>query len=273
MEAHRRRVMDRALEIQSRQAREGEEKVRDAAMRAAAAEVGVDPALLEQAEAELKAEDEARAAAAEKAKQARERAAKERNAKLGRVARYLAVAGALTLGVGVAWRVLSPPPPEPWVEAFSEPGRWALDVNPGTVAGSAFEEEAGRGTVGVIRVESFAPGADGKFVTNLDSVGTLDLSAFSQASFDVRGEGLGTVRLYLEQGDVRWRSPAVPVTSAWTTHTLPFTSFERQQRTQGWKVTGWSHPETVDTLSFKVGHYMNGPEARGEVRIDDLTME
>lgn len=252
---HPRKVLDRAFELQTEREREREAEARDEAWKKAAGEMGVEHDLYDAAR-----RDVARREAAEHARRA------ERRRTFGAVAAGLALAGGLAAGLWALW----PEPTPPWTDDLSGgASHWALDVSGGTQA--RVDWAGDRATVTVDHVQ---PGADGRWVVNLDrQLPAPDLSDFQQVQFRVQGEGLGQVRVYLERPDERWRSPAIPVTSAWTDQTVPFSSFERQVREGGaWKVVGWQHPGQVPGLSFKLGHYINPPEQTGSVQLDDVEL-
>jgi hypothetical protein len=262
---HRQReVLRIAFELQAAQAASEEQKLSEAAFREAALESGLDPQLLARAEAELARREQA---AAQSAGQRRRRMRLAAVAVLGAVA-----LGAAGLGLAP---VLFPPPPAPWAETFDAPGRWALDINAGTRATVSWQEEPGRGQVAVVRVDGFAPAQDGKYHVNLDGLlAPADASRYSEVAVDLKGS-LPAARVYLEAGtDERWRSPAISVQGDWTTHRLPLRSFERQQRHGGaWRTVDWSAPEGVSQLSVKLGHFMNPPDATGELFVDALRFE
>lgn len=259
----RQQLLRIAFELQAEHQAGEERRLAEAAFHEAALEAGLDPQLLARAEAELARRERLDA---EKAQRSRRRVRIAAMAALGAVA-----VGAAGLGVA---RVLFPPPPAPWVETFDAPGSWGLDMNAGTRATLSWQAEAGRGQVAVVRVEAFAPGADGTYHVNLD--GALvpeDASRYRDLVVDLRGS-LEVARVYLEAGDVRWRSPAIDVQSDWTTHRLALRSFDRQERRGGaWRTTSFSAPDDVAQLSLKVGHFMNAPDAAGELHVDALRFE
>ena len=268
-----REVLRIAFELQAAQAASEEQKLSEAAFREAALESGLDPQLLARAEEELARREQVAMQAAGQRRRRRRLA-------------VAAVLGVLALGAaGLALTpVLFPPPPEPWIETFDAPGGararpWALDTNPDTRATLSWQAEPGRGQVAVVRVDGFAPARDGKYHVNLDGLlaprfDLDDVSRYDELAVDLKGS-LPTARVYLEAGtDERWRSPAIALQRDWTTHRLPLRSFERQQRHDGaWRTVDWSAPEGVSQLSVKLGHFMNPPDATGEVFVDALRFE
>lgn len=223
------------------------------ATRDAAEEMGIPPEYLERAAVEVHARR------VEKVQRTRRRS---------RIA-VATIAAALAIGGG--WRVLNPPPPTPLVDTMRTASqRWTRDVNPQSEAILRFEGDAA-----VIRVERFAPNAENTFYANLETRdGSKSLTGFRTASFRVRGTGLGQVRFDLENGNERWRSPALPVTGEWQTHRIPLDQFERQTRQGGrWRTVSYRAPGTVRNFSFKVGDFINDIRSKGEVAIDDLRFE
>jgi hypothetical protein len=244
-------VLKVALELQEADERaRAESKDRDDRM-VAAAEVGLDRQWIEKAEGVI--------------------AAREREAAAARKRVPLAVVGASgLLAAGTALMLFMSPRPEPaWRVAFDPAPAYVLDKNAETAASAAFQ--AG---VGVLTVERFAPDAAGAWRANLD-ISTLpaDLSPYDAVAFQLQGD-LPIVRVYLDNGSERWRSPAIPVPADRTPKTVDFSSFEHQRKgADGWKVVDWTHPDHAAAVSFKVGTYMNDVDATGTVRVDELEFE
>ncbi len=263
-DSRRQQVVRIAFELQAGHEQGEERKIFDDALQDAAVETGLDPRFLAKAEEELARRE---VLAAEK---------KARRSKRLRMA-SVALLGALVLvgsGLGLA-RVLFPPSPQAWLETFDSPGRWGLDKNPSSGATLAWQPEAGRGQVAVVRVERLAPSQDGKYHVNLDSaLAPPDASRYSDFVVDLKGS-LPTARVFLEAGpEERWRSPPIDVQQNWTSHRLPLRSFERQEYRGGqWHTVGWSAPASARQISVKVGHFMNSPGTTGELFLDDLRFE
>ena len=187
----------------------------------------------------------------------------------------LATLGAVVV-LGSAWGITHRPAPAPAVYTFTAQ-EWKLDANPETKANVAFQNVAGHENAAVLHVDRFAPRAsDGQYFVNLDTVQTpTTLSGYKTVTFFVRGNGLSTVRLYLEgDGTHRWRSPALQVNGEWQRQTLDLKTFDYQTRPSNsdtWKREGaFQQPDHVGKLSFKVGTYMNDVTAQGDIAIDDL---
>jgi hypothetical protein len=249
--------------------RESTEKRERRATVDAAAEMGIPEEYMERAAAEVHAR----------------RVAEVKTRRSRRTATVAALAALAGLGGGayvLTRHSAAPSPPltasAPLVETFDAPLAQSvtLENNPGSEAALTQQTDASNG-VAVVRVSRFAPDARGKFFVNLDTVsGSKDLRGRQNVSFDVRGRGLPYVRLFLENGDERWRSPAMPVSAAWTAHRLPLSQFEYQTRdgaSGAWRVRRYRAPGTVQRVSFKLGEYVNDARARGEVALDDLRFE
>jgi len=255
--AHRTRdeeVMDVAVELHGRMMRDAERETGDHALTVAAAEVGVPPALVEEA---VRIVDERRRVGAARALQ-------KRRVLGGALSGLLALSG-LTYAV---W----PAPVPIVVEGFEDASsRWSLDKNSESAA--SLRASSG-GTLSIV-VERFGAQADGKYHVNADRRLELPpLDRHRQVTVRARGVGLEVVRLFLEGDGVRWRSPPITLTPDWRAHTLPLSSFERQVREpSGHRVVDRGDVGDVRAWSLKVGHFMNAADAAGEVEIDELRFE
>lgn len=260
-----REVVAEAWKLQEEAERHADADRRTREMAAAAAEVGLDAAHLPLAEGLVRARVEERA---------------RREVERTRLLRAAAIGvGAVAL-LGVAAVVLWPSPPvhEPWSTDFSAAGaEWQMEVSPGSAAALTWPTEAGHGTVATVAVSALVPMADGRYWVNVDTRAHPNWAGATRVSFATRGEGaegLDQVRLYLETPTERWRGPPLPVTADWHTHVVDLTQFERQEkRGSGWEVVAWAPPTTVETVSFKLGWFVNDAGARGSVTLDDLRVE
>ena len=170
---------------------------------------------------------------------------------------------------------LWPAPLEPFLDPLDGPAGWSVEVNPGSKARLSWPAEAGRGAVATIDVERWNVDAEGLYFANFDGTKLPpDPGAYSSLSFDVRGT-LPQVRVYLEAGAERWRSPPVSVSADWTTVQLDLRSFERQRRgeTGVWRVIDWTPPTGIQDLSFKLGWYVNPADTLGQVQLDAVRWE
>ena len=260
-----REVVAEAWKLQDEAERHADADRRTREMAVAAAEVGLDAEHLPLAEGLVRARVEERA---------------RREVERTRLLRAAAIGvGAVAL-LGVAAVVVWPSPPvhEPWSTDFSAAGsEWQMEVSPGSAATLTWPTEAGHGTVATVAVDALAPMADGRYLVNVDTRAHPDWAGATRVSFATRGEageGLDQVRLFLETPTERWRGPPLPVTADWHTHVVDLTRFERQEkRGSAWEVVAWAPPATVETISFKLGWYVNDAGARGTVTLDDLRVE
>lgn len=221
-EERRARVTRRAIELQERERTDQERSRDEAHFRAAAAEVGIEGRLLDEAERQIVEEER------ERERVSAQRA--EQRAKTLRRALAASVGAAVAVGVAAAGgRILFPPAPEPWVMPLDGPSGASLDVDPSSRATLRFVEVSGRGQVAEIAVERFVPDAQGQYRANLDVLPVpASLRGYQTVSVDLSGD-LPAARLYLEAGpNERWRSPALSVTSEWKTHDIPLSAFEHQ---------------------------------------------
>lgn len=256
-------ILRRAVDLQA----EADEAARDAKDRAtmaqAAAELGIDPERLDVAAATLRAE----AAASERAEAVRD---EERRVQRQRRVILAAVAGAMIVaGLGLRASMA----PSAAVSVVAAPAAWSLDLNPETQATLTWPTDPVYGEVARIDVAAFGAAAGSPHRVNFDGLGTANLSGHHTVSVTARGQGLDVLRVYLEDGDERWRSPPLRPGADWSTLDAPLSAFERQERgASGWKIVSWAAPGDVH-VSVKLGDYMNPVTATGHVEIDGWSSE
>ena len=228
---------------------------------AAAAEMGLPKEYLDRAAALVHARTLERAA---------EIKARRQRRRVGLVA-GLGVA----LVVGGGWLVTHPRPAAPVTPVtygFQNPAQhWNLNNSPGAQANAAFNNGAA-----TIHVSSFgAPAGGDQFFVNLDTEDVPQtLAGYRTVSFRASGAGLPNLRLYLENADERWRSPLL--TPAGQVVQVNLNRFDHQTRdspTGKWHTAGADAPGHVERLSFKVGYYVNAPDAHGDVKISELRFQ
>lgn len=259
-----------ASELYQRDQRAEEDQLERQHVVAAAEEVGLPGEYLELAAAEI----HQRRVAETIARSGRKRW------KLAAVGIVAGVAAAVAFGVSRTTTSVAPFAAPQTIESFSsEPAlRWELNHNPQTQSTVRFTTDEQRGEVALVQVDRLGRSADGKYWANLDmNQGGVDLTARKSVAFDVRGQGLPRVRLYLENGALeRWRSPALSVPSGWETRSVPLNQFEYQTRassTASWSVHRYQPPKQVRQLSFKLGDFVNDVNARGTVALDNVIAE
>ncbi len=149
--------------------------------------------------------------------------------------------------------------------------QWQLNTNAGTQAKVAFEN--GKAT---ISVQQFAPNKQGQYFANFNThTGVQNLSGFRTATFRMSGT-LPYVRLYLENGQERWRSPEIKVQSGEQAVRVDFDQFERQEKQAdgvSWRKARYEPPVSVENLSFKTGWFVNDVKAAGNVTLSDFHLE
>jgi hypothetical protein len=128
----------------------------------------------------------------------------------------------------------------------------------------------------LVHVDRFGNGAHAYWANVDSSFAVRSVAGYNSVSFGVKGSGLRTIRLYVENGpSERWRSPPVPVTLSWTESTVRLQDFDHQSRpgaTDLWRIAGASRPDRVERFSFKLGSFVNEQSARGTVAIADLRL-
>lgn len=186
----------------------------------------------------------------------------------------------LLAGVGVAlvlgggWVVTHPRPAAPVTYNFQNPQQqWTQESNPEASARATFKN-----ATATIHVDRFGvpPGSD-QFFVNLNTKDVPNtLAGYRTVSFRVHGRGLPNLRLYLENGSERWRSPNLSVTPNGQVFRINLSQFDHQTRDTSmgkWRKAGSSAPDYVEQLSFKVGYYINNADAHGDVQVSDLRFQ
>jgi len=150
-------------------------------------------------------------------------------------------------------------------------GSWQLDTNPDTQATVDFANNAA-----VLHVQRFVADRSNHFTANLNNLdGAKNLAGFQTITFRMHGT-LPHIRLYLENGSERWRSPELTVEGQERLVRIDLSQFERQTRggpDSTWQKSGYKPPEWVENLSFKTGWYVNDVQATGDVTLSDLRFE
>jgi len=186
----------------------------------------------------------------------------------------IGTAAAAVLIVG-GWRATHLPLPKVSPQVFNTQ-RFELNINPDTQANITFQNLDGRKNVAVLHVDHFVPDTNSRqYFANLNiKPDVTSLRGYKSTSFFSKAAGLPNLRLYLEAGPYeRWRSPELHTTTEWQNNSIDFGAFEHQIRdadTGAWHTTNGGLPDHVDRFSFKVGSYMNGVNATGDIAIDDV---
>ncbi len=265
-ESRDQQLLQIAFELQADHEAQQERKAYGEALAEAAVETGLEPRFLQEAEVELARREQVAALNAAD------------RAKTKRLVSWIlsgaaAVAGAVTVYVTTTQRALERP--DPWHATFDASSVWALQKNPESRATLAFEDVPGRGRAAHVSVEAFGTGDNQKYFVNLDDFSVPnEVSGYRDVVVELKGS-LPVARVYLEADGERWRSPAIDVHDDWTTHRLPLSAFDRQEKGSNgeWHTASFSAPSRVQRLSVKVGHFMNPLEATGSLYVAALRLE
>jgi len=181
----------------------------------------------------------------------------------------------VAVAIGGGWVVTHHSrPPAPVSYGFQNSGEgWTEESNPESQSRVTFENGAA-----TIHVDRFgAQAGSGEYHVNLNTKGVPQtLAGYRTVSFRVQGQGLPNLRLYLENGGERWRSPNLSATPNGQVFRLPLDQFDHQSRdssTGKWQKVDSSAPGHVEQLSFKVGYYINAVTAHGDVQVSGLRFQ
>lgn len=151
------------------------------------------------------------------------------------------------------------------------PSKWKLATNTGTQANVTYASDSA-----TIHVQRFAADLPNHFTANFNSFdGAKNLAGARTITFRMSGT-LPQVRLYLDHGNERWRSPAIPVQGQEQIVRLDLSQFEHLTRASAdasWQKVGYEPPGIVDNLSFKTGWFVNDIGASGDVTLGDIQFE
>jgi len=158
----------------------------------------------------------------------------------------------------------------PMIQPFNA-AQWKLNNSNGTQANVTYENSTAK-----VTIQKFTPDKSGRYFANLNTKsGVRNLSGYNIVTFRVAGT-LPAIRLYLENGNERWRFPALEVSSGEQTFQLYLNQFERQTRDPdggSWDNAQFQPPTTVKNFSFKFGSAVNDANATGTVNLGDLQFE
>ena len=164
-----------------------------------------------------------------------------------------------------------------WESSFSAPHAWQLHENPGTDAQVTRGEDNVGGESLWLEVRAFALPADGRYFANVRARNPpRTLWGREEMTLSVRGKGgLQATRVYLRSGaNERWRSPRIPLTSAWVEHRIPIEGFERQTGGRAeWEPAPWETPVGITMLQLKVGYNINELEATGALGLQSIRFD
>jgi len=230
----------------------------------AAEEMGIPASYMEQAAVEL---------STRQAAQVRRR----RRSSMGVLA--ASVAAVAVLGSWAALHKTPAPPPPPLIFDFAAPaqGQWHLDglydSHPDAQASLTFPQEQGH-PVAFVKIDHFTKASD--YAVDLDTNQVPHpLTGYRTVSFRVRGQGLGQIRIFLQNGEERWCSPFLTASGGWHEVRVPLNQFLHQRVPPRFNPQDEPYvaPTTVGKISFKLGRDANSADQHGEVAVDDLRFE
>jgi hypothetical protein len=159
-----------------------------------------------------------------------------------------------------------------WRFGVDGPTTWVLEKNPETNASLSSVTLPDHGLVPVMHVDQFVPGPDGSWRANIDVTDVPELSPWTELRLQIRGD-LPVARVYLDNGNERWRSGPIAVRSDWSAFWVKFQAMDHQLRQDGkWQTVDWTAPTHASAISVKTGTFMNDEHATGDVMIDDIEL-
>lgn len=189
------------------------------------------------------------------------------------------VAAAAALGSWVT--TYRHPAPPPLVYDFAGPsqGQWHLDgladAHPEAQVSLSFPREQAH-SLALVKIKEFSPSAWSDYAVDLDTNQVpRPLTGYRTVSFRVRGQGLGQIRLFLQNGEERWCSPFLTASGGWHEVRIPLRQFLHQRVPAHYNPQDEPYvaPTVIGKISFKLGRDANPPDAHGEVAVSDLRFE
>lgn len=225
----------------------------------AAAELGVAPEYLEKAAAEL---------------HARRLEKIERNRKRNR---GLAI-GVVVVAVAGMWFSMRPAPRRlSSAPAATVSQALTLAFDGASVRQSSDVADAASATVRdgklEIDIRSMSNGKSRRHFANV-AIPIARPGNYRKALVTFRGDGVSNMRVDLEDGGVRWKTPNVRVESGTRTETIDLTRATKQQRRgDNWRSVAWSPTGSARELVLKFGDTVNPVGARGSVVVEKIVLE
>lgn len=244
-------VMRRAVQLHS-DASEDAEMV--AAQAATAAELQIPPAVLAEAEAQVRLQTALEA---------------QKGVLRRQFLRRLGVGAALSVVSVIALAELLQPRPMRWF-AMAPREPWTLATNPGTSAKLSWGEDSGADANALVTIEHFALPFNQHFFANLNlPLQASDLQGHDTIQLKLKKRGtIDYARVYIEGDNERWRSDLLPLSETWQDHKLKFDRLEPQHRVgDDWHKGASGSIRDANRLSIKFGWYVNEVDRSGEVGI------
>ena len=131
---------------------------------------------------------------------------------------------------------------------------------------------AGDGTsVALVKIAHFYQQPDAVVDLETNQI-SRPLTGYRTVSFRVRGQGLGQIRLFLQNGEERWCSPFLTASGGWHEVQLPLSQFLHQRVPLHYNPQDapYAPPSVIGKISFKLGADANASDEHGEVAVADL---
>jgi len=97
---------------------------------------------------------------------------------------------------------------------------------------------------------------------------------YRKALVTFSGSGVSNLRVDLEDGNVRWKSPNIRVESGTRTEAIDLTRATKQERrNDNWRNVAWSPPGSARELVLKFGDTINPAGTRGTVVVEKIVLE
>lgn len=156
-------------------------------------------------------------------------------------------------------------------------GQWHLDndygSHPNAQLSLSFPQEQGH-SVALVKVNSSRRTPENQIDLDTNQI-PRSLTGYKTVSFRGRGQGLGQIRLFLQNGEERWCSPFLTASGGWHQIRVPLSQFLHQSVPAQHNPQDLppAAPATIGMISFKLGRDANPKDAHGEVALDDLRFE
>jgi hypothetical protein len=169
------------------------------------------------------------------------------------------------------------PPPAQVVAAQPLVAPFTLSLNATDEATTSFKNASTSATSTLnsyqLNIKGFQP-QGGNYQANLGFPINGSLAGYKTVSFSVQSSGISSVRLDLRDGQTRWNSRPISLSSESQRVTLRFDELNRQvQSGSEWTSERGGGPDSARSFVIKLGKDINPPETKGTVTISDVQFE